>query len=177
MLNISRNEVPDWSLLKTYRATENPEAWDFYHDCFTVKIDRAVDLGEYIEAFYMGSAFRIERWILRVAVQKPSTDTDVRALAAGTATTFSAWRVLQRADAQILLEDFQGRTRSWLAVVPAPQTASDVTILHFGSGIAAARTPKSNTPEMPRSFRWLRGFHLRYSEVLMHQARRQLARR
>jgi hypothetical protein len=177
MLNISRIEVPDWSLLKTYRAPKNPEAWDYYQDCFTAKVDRSVALSEYIEAFYTGTAFRMERWILRFAVNKPSTDTDVRALAAGTATTFSAWRLLQRTDLQILLEDFQGRTRSWLAVLPAPQTIDGLTVLHFGSGIAATQASASAAPVMPRGFRWLSSFHVRYSEVLLHAARRQLARR
>jgi hypothetical protein len=176
MLNIDRTAVPEWSLLRVYRAPVNPEAWDFYQDCFTAEVARTVSLSEFIEAFYTGTAFRLERWILRFAVSKPSTDTDVRALAAGQAPTFSAWKVLQRTETQILLEDFQGRTRSWLAVRPAVNPAQTATLLHFGSGIAATTNPKSYTPELSRGFRWLAGFHIRYSEVLLHAARQNLTK-
>ncbi len=175
MFNIDRTPVPDWSLLRRYRAPENPEAWDFYQDCFTAHVPRVVTLSEYIEAFYKGTAFRLERWILRFAVSKPSTDADVQALAAGHAQTFSAWNVLQRTESQILLEDFQGRTRSWLAVLPSG-SAQPETRLHFGSGIAAISNPQSQAPEISLGFRLLGGFHIRYSEVLLDAARRALAR-
>jgi hypothetical protein len=171
MSSIEQVQVPNWALLKTYRATTNPQAWDDHDDCFTSRIDRPVALPDFVFAFYTGEAFRVERWILRFAVNKPSSDDDVRALAAGSATQFSAWVVRQRTDTQLLLEDFQGSTRSWLAVTtPSPGT----TLLHFGSGIKSVRNAATGAPEMSRGFRWLSGFHTYYSRVLLGAARRRL---
>jgi hypothetical protein len=171
---VEQQPVPEWSLLKTFRAGTDSQAWGDYLDCFTTRIERAALLPDYVFAFYTGEAFRAERWILRFAVNKPSIDDDVRALAEGTATQFSAWVVRQRTETQLLLEDFQGKTRSWLAITTPAQGA---TQLYFGSGIKSARNPTTGAAEMSWGFRWLSGFHIYYSRVLLGAGRRRLLAR
>ena len=69
-------------------------------------------------AFYTTWLFRLERWILRLAVARPSTDEEAHQLARGEREAFAAWSVEARAPDQLLMCDFTGRTRSWLMVVP-----------------------------------------------------------
>jgi hypothetical protein len=89
-----------------------------YADCFTCEVAGTVSLADYIGAFYTSRAFRPERLILAVLLFMPSTDEDVAQLAAGMSTRFAAWTVEQRSEDQILLCDYQSRTRLWLMVSP-----------------------------------------------------------
>ena len=57
--------------------------------------------------------------MLRVFIARPSTDLQVRQLAAGELDEFAAWRVEAQAVDQLLLCAIDGRTRSWLMVSAA----------------------------------------------------------
>jgi hypothetical protein len=73
-----------------------------YTDCFTTEIARTVSHAEFVEAFYTGGLFKVERFLLRVLISKPSTDLQARQLAAGELNEFAAWRVEARAVNQLL---------------------------------------------------------------------------
>jgi hypothetical protein len=79
--------------------------------------------------------------------------------------------VLARTDTQLLLGDFQNRTRSWLAVLPLPAGG---TRLHFGSGIRSVIDRNTGAAKMSWGFRALGGFHVLYSRILLGAARRKL---
>ncbi len=173
MFSIEQTPVPRWALLKTYRAPNNAAAWDAYQDCFRAPIGRPVTLTEWLAAFYTAPVFRVERWILAALVRMPSTDAEARELASGRRDRFAAWRVVARSDTQLLLEDFKGRTRSWLAVLPL-DAGQGGTLLYFGSGIRTVRDPRNGESKMTWGFRALSGFHIRYSEILLATGRRRL---
>ena len=61
-----------------------------YTDCFTTAISRTVTHAEFVEAFYTGRLFMLERWLLRVFLSRPSTDLQARQLAAGELNEFAA---------------------------------------------------------------------------------------
>ncbi len=172
MFGVSQKLVPDFSLLRTYRAPLHADAWNAFLDCFTTDLTSAVSLAEFISAFYDSVPFRLERRIIQALIGRPSTTQDVQALAGGTAEDFAAWVVLERTETQLLLGDFRGQTRSWLAVRPLPGGG---TQLLFGSGIRSVSDPVTGAPSRSWGFRALGGFHLLYSRVLLGAARRRLA--
>lgn len=180
MGTIAQTSVPASALLKTWRGGRHPDAWEHYSDCFSVVVARPVTLEAYVFAFYTTPSFRLERWILGMLLRKPSTDAEARQLAAGHCDQFAAWTVAARTDTQILLADFRDQTRSWLAVTPLTSGADSKTQLQFGSGVAVPASslalPGKGPPEMSRAFRWLSGFHVGYSRVLLSGARRALER-
>jgi len=105
--------LPTEALLQRYALRG-----DCYTDCYAAGVKRAVDLPEYIAAFYSTTLFRTERMMLG-AVGRPSSKADLEALARGDARGFSAWEVEDRTPSQILLRDTKtGRTGSWLMVAP-----------------------------------------------------------
>lgn len=146
-----------------------------YTDCYTAEIARPVSHAEYVEAFYTGGLFRIERLLLRLFLSKPSTDAQVKQLAAGGMENFAAWRVEARAGDQLLLCDIGGRTRSWLMV--APQAEAQGTRLYFGSAVVPVADRATGKPTMGFPFKALLGFHKLYSRALLGAARARLARR
>lgn len=166
MRNISACPLPDQALLQVYAANGS------YTDCFATSVDRAVSFEQYVAAFYTTAVFKLERFILRWAVARPSTDAQVAQLAAGALDDFAAWRVEQRAADQILLCDFMGRTRSWLMVAPIVTERGPRTRLYFGSAVAA----RAGRTSIDAGFNAMMGFHKLYSRVLLHAARRRLAR-
>jgi hypothetical protein len=95
-----------------------------------------------------------------VFLSMPSSDTDVRRLAQEQAGSFAAWSVEGRAPNQLLLCDFQGRTRSWLMTQPIESG----TRLYFGSAVVPLRAP----------YGVLLGFHKLYSRLLLSAARSRL---
>lgn len=163
---IRRLELPSRALLRQ-RVREGD-----YTDCYAAEIRRTVSQAQYVEAFYTTAVFKVERAILRLAVQRPSSDAGAKALAAGTTTAFAAWNVEHRAGDQVLLADFSGRTRSWLMVEPL---AGGATRLYFGSAVTQRRG-RDGERGMGAAFRALLGFHQLYSRVLLHAARARLAR-
>lgn len=125
----------------------------------------------YIEAFYTTAVFRLERLILDWVVSKPSSDEEARRLAHGEADRFAAWSVEARAPDQLLLCDYQHRTRSWL--MSARNVSGDGTRLYFGSAVVA-RSGGSGGSKLGFPFDALLGFHQLYSRVLLRSARSRL---
>ncbi len=149
-------ELPATALLRRYVQNGT------YTDCYMTEITRPVTHAEYVEAFYTTAIFRMERIILKVLLSMPSSDADVRRLAQNQADSFAAWSVEERAHDQLLLCDFQGRTRSWLMTQPIESG----TRLYFGSAVVPLRAP----------YGALLGFHKLYSRMLLSGARSRLAR-
>jgi hypothetical protein len=106
MFSIKPCPLPDEALLGKY--VQN----DTYTDCYQTEIAGTVAQAQYVIAFYTTLAFKIERAILKWAVSKPSFDFQARELADGSIDKFAAWNVEDRCDNQLLLSDFQGRTKS-----------------------------------------------------------------
>lgn len=144
-----------------------------YTDCFSTDIARTLSHAEFVEAFYTGRLFKLERWLLDVLLSKPSTDRQARQLAAGKLNEFAAWRVEARADDQLLMCAMDGRTRSWLMVSVAE--APGRTRLYFGSAVVPVRNGSTDKPEMGFVFKALLGFHKRYSRALLSAAARRLS--
>lgn len=147
-----------------------------FTDCFKTTIEREIEFPSYVVAFYTTPLFRVERFILKWLVKRPSSDEDVRQLAAGETIKFAAWTVEARSENQMLLCDMHGRTRSWLMAVPdTGQTGH--TVLYFGSAVVPRRTTKTGEPKMGAGFAALKAFHLWYSKALLAGARSRLASR
>ena len=129
-------------------------------------------MAEFVFAFYTSSEFRIERLILRILADAPSTDAEARMLADGFGTSFAIWRVADRTTTQLLMCDRYERTRSWFCVVPLD---GGKTSLQFGSAVAASGDPDAR--RRGHRFRLLLKFHVVYSQVLLNAARRGVMRR
>ena len=171
MSSIRRCELPEQALLRKYQHG------GAYADCYVTAIPRHVSHAEYVEAFYTTALFKVERAILARLVSKPSNDADVHQLANGKRDSFAAWNVEARSTDQLLLCDFQGRTRSWLMVAAEPSGAqSGHTALYFGSAVVPV-IGKSGTPSLGPVFRLLLAFHKLYSRALLRAARSRLARK
>lgn len=168
MAPVASCQVPEGSLLADCRRD------GAYADCYVAGIDRTVTLTQFVEAFYTSRVFRLERLILKWWLSRPSTDDDARALAAGAADTFAAWRVESRRADEILLADFTGRTRSWLKAMPV---VGPHTCLYFGSAVIPMRDAATGQPTLGRTYGLLLGFHKRYSRVLLAAAREALRSR
>lgn len=172
MPSIQQCELPYGALLSKY---QNGGA---YADCYTTEITQHVSHAEYVQAFYTTSLFKVERRLLAWLVSKPSTDAQASQLASGTLDSFAAWSVEERREDQLLMCDFQGRTRSWLMVVPAEGESAASTRLYFGSAVVPARAPRAGaqTPGLGLTFRLLLGFHKLYSRALLFSAKSRLMR-
>lgn len=172
MPSIHRSELPHGALLSQYQYE------GAYADCYVTEIARLVSHAEYVEAFYTTPLFRLERLLLAGLVSKPSTDAEASQLASGTVDSFAAWSVEDRCEDQLLMCDFQGRTRSWLMVAPAEGESAGSTRLYFGSAVVPARTPRAGTetPDLGWAFRLLLGFHKLYSRSLLFSAKSRLMR-
>src|ERR1700722_19418716 len=143
---ITRESVPEDALLRTFRGGTHPERWGRYADCFAAGFDLTVSLAEFVFAFYTSPLFRIERCLLRLLINAPSSRSDARAVADGTADKFAAWYVGQRTALQLLMCDRCERTRSWFRVAPK---SGGGTHLQFGSAVAARRGEHSEVPQRP----------------------------
>ena len=171
MFSITRESVPNDALLRTFRGGTHPERWGSYADCFAVGVDRSVSLAEFVFAFYTSPLFRIERGLLRLLINAPSSRSDARAVADGTADKFAAWYVGQRTATQLLMCDRYERTRSWFRVAPK---SGGGTHLQFGSAVAARRGEHGEIPRRPAAFKPLLSFHVVYSQALLRAARTNL---
>jgi hypothetical protein len=171
MFSITHEPVPGDALLRTFRGGTHPERWGSYADCFAVGVDRDVSLAEFVFAFYTSPLFRVERGLLRLLINAPSSRSDARAVADGTADKFAAWYVGQRTSTQLLMCDRYERTRSWFRV--APQSGGG-THLQFGSAVAARSSGRSDIPQRPAAFKPLLAFHIAYSQALLRAAKANL---
>jgi hypothetical protein len=172
MPSIHQCELPHGALLSKY---QNGGA---YADCYVTQTARHVSHAEYVEAFYTTPLFKLERLLLAWLVSKPSTDAQASQLASGILDSFAAWSVEERREDQLLMCDFQGRTRSWLMVVPMEDENSGGTRLYFGSAVVPARATRAGarTPGLGLTFRLLLGFHKLYSRALLFSAKSRLMR-
>lgn len=168
MFSIQPSPLPDNALLRAYLGN------GAYADCYATDVAGAVSHEQYVAAFYTSAVFKVERFILKWAVSKPSTDVLAKQLATGSNKDFAAWRVEQRSENQLLLCDFMGRTRSWLMVAPVITESGAGTRLYFGSAVVATEKSKTGQPTMGFGFSALLGLHKLYSQVLLHAARTRL---
>lgn len=167
MTAIQTGEMPQDALLNKYKQGA-------YTDCYFMDLPRAVSQAEYVEAFYTTSIFKIERAILSLVVAKPSSDLQAKQLAFGETDRFAAWSVEGRTQNQLLLCDFQGRTRSWLMSVAIESSNAARTRLYFGSAVVPLVDKASGKQSLGFAFHALLGFHRLYSRTLMAAARASL---
>ena len=163
---ISKLALPDNALLCAYSRNGG------YTDCYATDVPTTVTHEQYVAAFYTTWVFKLERFILKYAVAKPSTDEQSQALANGSLNEFAAWTVEKRAPNQLLMCDFMGRTRSWLMVEPLE--GGKGTRLYFGSAFVAIGKSASGKPEFGFLFHALGGFHRLYSRILLSAASKRL---
>ena len=168
MTSIEACELPHDALLRRYLGRGS------YADCYVAKLARPVQQAEYVETFYTTAVFKLERLLLSWLIHRPSTDVQARELASGHLTSFAAWNVEARETNQVLLSDFQGRTRSWL--MSAPSSGGRSTMLYFGSAMVPTVDQRSGQRKMGLAFQTLLGFHKLYSRVLLRAAVGRLAR-
>ncbi len=168
MFSIEPCPLPDEALLGKYVRS------GAYTDCYRTETPGAVTHAQYVSAFYTTLIFKLERVILKWAVSKPSSDAQARELADGTIDKFAAWYVENRCENQLLMCDFQGRTRSWLMVSPVGNGSKIKTRLYFGSAIVPVQNTNTGRTSLGLGFRTLLGFHKKYSEILLYSARLRL---
>ena len=161
-MNILDAPVPPGSLIADFA-----ERAGHYTDCFEVEIADTVTLEGLIRAFYTQPLFRAERLVLRVLARSPSSDADVRALAAGTQAEFAVWTVMDRKETEILMQDRSGRTLSWLQ--------ADGQKLWFGSVVVPVKGRGGELTLGP-VFHSLLGAHKLYSRALLAGAVRRLGK-
>jgi hypothetical protein len=157
-------ELPQNALLGKYKQQ------DAYTDCYCVEVPRAISHSEYVEAFYTTPLFRVERFILATLVSRPSTDLQAKQLASGEVETFAAWRVEGKAENQLLLCDFLGRTRSWLMTEAVENGNPTSMRLYFGSAVVPKLDAKTGRANYGFGFHALLGFHRLYSRALLRSA-------
>jgi hypothetical protein len=157
---IEKGPLPENALLLKYQRSGD------FTDCYSTRLPVAVSHADYVAAFYTSWLFRLERLILRWAVARPSTDVEARQVADGDIDRFAAWTVEERAENQLLMCDFQNRTRSWFMVSGQR--------LYFGSAVVASRGSSTDKPSMGFAFRALIGFHRLYSRALLYCAKSRL---
>jgi hypothetical protein len=165
---IQSGELPPEAILGKYKQE------GAYTDCYFIDIPRAVSQTAYVEAFYTTKLFKIERLILALLAQRPSTDAQAKLLALGEAKIFAAWSVEGRTSDQLLLCDFLGRTRSWLMSAVTKNGDSSTTRLYFGSAVVPKVDQASGRATFGIAFRMLSGFHRIYSRALLRSAHSRL---
>lgn len=161
--------LPERSLLSGYHARGD------YTDCFTIDVAGDISQSGFVEAFYTSRLFKVERFILAWLVAKPSTDEEAAQLAERRLDHFAAWTVEDREQDQIVLCDYQGRTRSWLMVDPMLENGTASTRLFFGTAVVSKKNRKTGHKSMPILFHLLLGFHRRYARALLRSAVTKLA--
>jgi hypothetical protein len=147
-----------------------------FTDCYAAEIEGRVHHADYVTAFYTTWLFGAERQLLAWFLSKPSSDRDAHALGSGSADTFAAWRVEDRAANQLLVTDFRGATRSWLMTEHVDAASGAMTRLYFGSAVVPRIDKKTAEGRMGGAFRALLGFHRIYSHALLSAARARLER-
>ncbi len=162
MASIQTCKLPDKALLRRYQDS------GAYTDCYVSEITGQVSQAQFVEAFYTTPLFKLERLLLSLLLARPSTDLQARGLAEGSIEGFAAWSVEDRALNQLLLKDFQGRTRSWLMSVV--DSSGHSTRLYFGSAVVPIVDRITGESGMGFLFKALLGFHRLYSRALLRLA-------
>jgi len=164
-IKVSQPELPSDSLLIRYRESKD------FTDCYQISINQKINLHEYVNAFYTSWLFKLERFIIKWLVNKPSTDQDVELLARSETSEFSAWSVEERTENQLLLCDYQGQTRSWLSVVNQDNESSQI---YFGTAVVYRKDKKGRTIEFNQVFKFISLFHHFYAKALIRCAAKKL---
>lgn len=146
MFSIQPCSLPGDALLTTYQAN------GAYTDCYATDMDGSVSHAQFVTAFYTTALFKLERVMLKWAVSKPSTDAQAEQLASGATDAFAAWHVEKRCENQLLMCDFQKRTRSWLMVAPLKTDRGPGTRLFFGWRSFRVATPKPAASHLDPGF-------------------------
>ena len=162
---VKQTELPPESLLNRYKESKD------FTDCYRIDLEQKIDFKDYVYAFYTSWLFKLERFVLKWLVNKPSTDEGVQLLALGEVKKFAAWSVEARAENQLLLCDYQGQTRSWLRVI---EQDDGVTSIYFGSAVVYKRDNKGRTIEFNQVFKFISLFHHIYSKALLSCAAKKL---
>ena len=165
MTSVQVSSLPPQALLCKYARA------GAYTDCYTAEVAHSVSHAQFIETFYTGGLFKLERSLLSLFLSKPSTDAQARQLADGELCKFSAWRVEDRTANELLMCAVGGRTRSWLMVSAGPE---QTTRLYFGSAVVPVANKTTGKPSMGFVFKTLLGFHKLYSRLLLGSARARL---
>ena len=174
MFSIKACLIPDAALLGKYQKGSTPENPQTYADCYSVEVRGVVTLADFVFAFYTTPVFKLERVILKYLAGKASNDSEARQLSDASIGAFAAWTVEQRTEGQLLMCDFQGRTRSWFMVSPSVNVGDPGTVLWFGSAVVPRKNRKTGEKELGRAFKLLLGFHKLYSKALLHAAKLRL---
>jgi hypothetical protein len=162
-MGVRRAALPEGALLARHRDE------GAYTDCYVLHVDGLVLQADYVRAFYTSWLFKVERFILTWAVAKASTDAEAEALAAGHRDAFSAWTVEARTSDQLLMCDYQQRTRSWL--MTEALDGGKRTRLYFGSAVVPIRPDGRKDQAFGTAFQLLLCFHKLYSRALLRAAR------
>jgi len=170
MFSVEKCTVPANTLLYKYSMN------GAYVDCYSTEIHKSVSFPEFVFAFYTSPLFKLERLILKLAVSKPSTDSQARQLSDGETEKFAAWYVENRSESEMLMCDFLGRTRSWLMVAPMNKGSGARTRLYFGSVVVPIRNFKAGKRSLGFGFMTLLGFHKIYSRLLLYFAKSRVSR-
>lgn len=168
MFAIKRCDLPAQALHKRYAAE------GAYVDSYTTVLRGAISHAHFVETFYTTIVFKLERLVLFLLLAKRSTDGEARKLANGELDRFSAWSVEARAENQLLMCDFQSRTRSWLMVALEDWDGDIVTRLYFGSVVVPETDRVTGKRELGAVFKILMPFHRLYSRLLLTIARHDL---
>ena len=170
MNKVSQCKAPDNSLLNRYDKNGD------YTDCYRINVSRDISFNRFMTSFYTTKLFRIERFILKWIARKPSSDGQLINLIEGRSKNFSAWHIEDRCENQILLCDFQNKTRSWLMIEKIPDSDDYKTRLYFGSAVVASN--KDGKKSFGLFFNWafklLFKFHHFYSIALLSAAKSSL---
>lgn len=161
--------LPEDAFLQHYRRQ------GVYTDCYALDFLPGTTFAQYLEAFYTGRLFKLERSMLNWLFGCQSDDLLAGRLARGEVDVFSIWMVEMRGNDQILLCDRFQRTRSWLMCRPLPHPA-DGTRLYFGSAVTPKYYSADGSPVYSAWFHALHGFHHAYSRGLLCSAHRRLSR-
>src|SRR5688572_12967157 len=97
LFSVEKCSVPANALLANYSMDGT------YTDCYATEIPGQISLAEFVFAFYTTYVFKLERFILKWMVAKPSVDAQARQLADGASERFAAWHVENRNENEILM--------------------------------------------------------------------------
>lgn len=170
MSNVQPCSLPTSALLKRYQKN------GVHTDCYFTEVSGHVSQEQFVLAFYSTPLFRLERFILKWAVSKPSSDEQLAQLAAAKSNHFAAWSLEDRTENQLLMSDFRGRTRSWLMTNYIETETSGHTTLYFGSAVVPAEDKQTGKQRLGFAYRALLGFHKWYSVALLSAAARKLSK-
>jgi hypothetical protein len=162
MAEIRVEPLPNGALLEHYRQS------GAYTDCFVIDVDGDVAHPEFVRAFYTSWLFKIERFILTWVVNKPSNDREAAALTEDRSESFAAWTVEGRTSNQLLMCDYQSRTRSWL--MTELLDCGKRTRLCFGSAVVPLRPDGQKDRAFGMTFHLLAGVHKFYARALLRAA-------